>query len=75
MLNRNDAPVCETASITGEIDLIDDWCVYVAGPEKISVQRVHFPPLNGVVSCTERLPKHLSAIHYVSADSLTLSAE
>ena len=68
MLNRNDASITETSSISRSVDLVDDMRVDVARAQKVGMQRMYFSIVDRVARSRQSLAEHLTAEHPLTAD-------
>src|SRR5688572_3490094 len=75
VLDRDDAAIAEALAVARELDLIDDRRVHVPAHEKVRVQRMHAPTLDGVARRSQRLPEHLAAEDARAAQVAALAAK
>ena len=75
VLNRDDTPVTEAATVSCDINVIDDWRGHITRAQKIRVQRVRFTTFNGVMRRRQRLTENLPTEHARTSNIATLTAE
>ena len=63
MLDRLHPPRREALAVADAVDVVDDRHLGVAAEQKVAVQRMGWPALDGTQGGDQRLPDHLSTEH------------
>src|SRR5205807_2116741 len=75
VLDRDHAPRGKALAVPDTVDLVDDRHFWVAGEQKIGVQRMRRAAVDGAAGCHQGLADHLAAEHALPPDLRAATAK